>query len=73
MVNTVVYSEKSMHPKFLLNGTHGCISHLTEQKKIINQIAYKCQKPHQPNPTGSDKAYYPNKDKENVINKKYKG
>ena len=33
---------------------------------------YKWQKPHQSNPTGTTKAYYPNKNKENVINKKYK-
>ena len=32
---------------------------------------YDWQKPHQPNPTGTEKAYYPNKDKKNVI-KKYK-
>ena len=33
---------------------------------------YEWQKPHQSNPTGSDKAYYPNKDKKDAINKKYK-
>ena len=33
---------------------------------------YDWQKPHQPNPTGTDQAYYPNKNKENAINKKYK-
>ena len=32
---------------------------------------YDWQKPHQPNLTGTEKAYYPNKNKENVI-KKYK-
>jgi len=33
---------------------------------------YKWQKPHKSNPTGTEKAYYPNKDKNNVIIKKYK-
>ena len=33
---------------------------------------YDWQKPHQPNPTGTEEAYYPNKDKDNVIDKKYK-
>ena len=30
------------------------------------------QKPHQPNPTGTEKAYYPNRNKDSAINKKYK-
>jgi NADH:ubiquinone oxidoreductase subunit len=33
---------------------------------------YEWQKPHQSNPTGTETAYYPNKNKENAINKKYK-
>ena len=33
---------------------------------------YNWQKPHQSNPTGTEKAYYPYKNKDNVINKKYK-
>ena len=33
---------------------------------------YTWQKPHQPNNTGTEKAYYPNRNKNNVINKKYK-
>ena len=33
---------------------------------------YKWQKPHQSNLTGTEEAYYPNKNKDNVINKKYK-
>jgi len=33
---------------------------------------YKWQKPHQPNLTGTEEAYYPNKNNSNVINKKYK-
>ena len=32
---------------------------------------FKWQKPHQPNLTGTEKAYYPNKNK-NAIEKKYK-
>ena len=32
---------------------------------------YKWQKPHQPNLTGTDSAYYPNKNK-NAVEKKYK-
>ena len=33
---------------------------------------YEWQKPHQSNLTGTNKAYYPNKNKDNVNNKKYK-
>ena len=33
---------------------------------------YEWQKPHQSNLTGTKEAYYPNKDKGNAINKKYK-
>ncbi len=33
---------------------------------------YEWQKPHQSNPTGTEKAYYPYKDKDSAINKKYK-
>ena len=33
---------------------------------------YDWQKPHQPNLTGTDDAYYPNKDKQSAIEKKYK-
>ena len=36
----------------------------------MNLEKYNWQKPHQSNPTGTEKAYYPNKDKDNVINKK---
>ena len=33
---------------------------------------YDWQKPHQSNQTGTKAAYYPNKNKDNAINKKYK-
>ena len=33
---------------------------------------YEWQKPHQANLTGTQKAYYPNKNKDNAIDKKYK-
>ncbi len=33
---------------------------------------YEWQKPHLPNLTGTDSAYHPNKNKENVTDKKYK-
>ena len=33
---------------------------------------YNWQKPHQSNLTGTEKAYYPNKNKNNAIKKKYK-
>ena len=33
---------------------------------------YEWQKPHKPNLTGTKKAYYPNKYKQDAINKKYK-
>ena len=46
--------------------THNRIEKEHELKK------YRWQKPHQPNLTGTDSAYYPNKNKENVIQKKYK-
>ena len=33
---------------------------------------YQWQKPHQSNQTGTESAYYPNKNKKNAIKKKYK-
>ena len=33
---------------------------------------YDWQKPHKSNTTGTDEAYYPNKEKDDAINKKYK-
>ena len=47
--------------------------HFTKNKieKNHNLEKYDWQKPHQPNMTGSDKAYYPNKNKD-VTKKKYK-
>ena len=33
---------------------------------------YDWQKPHQPNMTGTESAYYPNKNNKNAIEKKYK-
>ena len=33
---------------------------------------YEWQKPHKPNLTGTESAYYPNKKKQDAINKKYK-
>ena len=33
---------------------------------------YLWQKPHQPNLTGTETAYYPNKSKKDAIEKKYK-
>ena len=41
-----------------------------EKKHILEK--YDWQKPHKSNQTGTDKAYHPNKNKDNVINKKYK-
>ena len=41
-----------------------------EKKHTLEK--YDWQKPHQFNQTGTEKAYYPNKNKKNVINKKYK-
>ena len=47
--------------------------HFTPNKieKKHNIEKYDWQKPHQPNLTGTDKAYFPNKNK-NAIKKKYK-
>ena len=47
--------------------------HFTKNKIEKNHKLekYNWQKPHQPNMTGSDKAYYPNKNKD-VTKKKYK-
>ena len=47
--------------------------HFTKNRieKNHNFEKYNWQKPHQPNMTGSDKAYYPNKNKD-VDKKKYK-
>ena len=44
-------------------------SNKIEKKHELNK--YEWQKPHKPNLTGTDSAYYPNKNK-NVIKKKYK-
>ena len=46
--------------------------HFTPNKIEKNHILdkYKWQKPHQPNLTGTEKAYYPNKNK-NAVKKKY--
>ena len=41
-------------------------------EKKHNLDKYDWQKPHQSNLTGTEKAYYPNKNKDNAINKKYK-
>ena len=47
--------------------------HFTPNKleKKHNIDKYNWQKPHQPNLTGTDKAYFPNKNK-NAVKKKYK-
>ena len=47
--------------------------HFTKNKieKSHELKKYEWQKPHQPNLTGTDKAYYPNKNKD-AITKKYK-
>ena len=47
--------------------------HFTPNKieKNHNLEKYEWQKPHKPNLTGTEKAYYPNKNK-NAIKKKYK-
>ena len=41
-------------------------------EKNQNFEKYNWQKPHQPNLTGTNKAYHPNKNKQNAIKKKYK-
>jgi len=41
-------------------------------EKMHDLKKYDWQKPHQPNNTGKEESYYPNKDKDNAINKKYK-
>ena len=41
-----------------------------EQNHVFKK--YNWQKPHQSNLTGTEAAYYPNKNKDNAINKKYK-
>ena len=38
----------------------------------MNLKKYNWQKPHQPNLTGTEKAYYPNKNKDNAIKKNTK-
>ena len=47
--------------------------HFTQNKieKNHNLEKYKWQKPHKPNLTGTDSAYYPNKNKD-ALEKKYK-
>ena len=61
---------KLMHLKYQLNGIHGCI-YINRIEKKHKLDKYDWQKPHQSNLTGTEKAYYPNKDKKDV-NKKYK-
>ena len=64
----VIYSDEiDAHQKYLLNGIHGYILLQIKLKKIMT-LKYNWQKPHQPNLTGTDKAYYPNKNKN--VNKK---
>ena len=48
--------------------------HFTNNRieKKHNLEKYEWQKPHQSNPTGTEEAYYPNKNKDNAIDKKYK-
>ena len=48
--------------------------HFTHNRieKKHNLEKYNWQKPHQSNLTGTEKAYYPNKNKNNAIKKKYK-
>ena len=60
-----------MHQKFQLSGIHGCnfTPNKIEMKHIFEK--YEWQKPHQSNLTGTDQAYYPNKDKDGA-KKKYK-
>ena len=41
-------------------------------EKIHELKKYEWQKPHLANPTGTKSAYYPNKNKKNVLEKKYK-
>tara|TARA_B110001452_G_C15041333_1_gene363660 strand:+ start:55 stop:417 length:363 start_codon:yes stop_codon:yes gene_type:complete len=41
-------------------------------EKIHELKKHKWQKPHKPNTTGTEAAYYPNKEKHNAIEKKYK-
>ena len=41
-------------------------------EKVHELKKYEWQKPHLPNATGTKLAYYPNKNKKNVIEKKYK-
>ena len=41
-------------------------------KKKHDLEKYDWQKPHQSNPTGTEQAYYPNKNKDNVIKKNIK-
>ena len=54
---------KLMHLKYLLNGIHGYILLLIELKKKHDLEKYEWQKPHQSNKTGTEEAYYPNKNK----------
>ena len=60
-----------MHQKFQLNGIHGSISLKNKIEEKHDLKKYDWQKPHLSNLTGTEKAYYPNKNK-NVIEKKYK-
>ena len=63
---------KLTQPKYQLSGIHGCILHQIESKKKHDLEKFEWQKPHRSNLTGTEKAYYPNKNKDDVVNKKYK-
>ena len=71
-VNDGLYIQmKLMHLKYQLNGIPGYIICKIKFRTKHTLEKYEWQKPHQPNLTGTDKAYYPNKDI-NEIGKKYK-
>ena len=56
--------KKLMHRKFLLNGIHGFILPQTKLRKKHDLEKYNWQKPHQANLTGTESAYYPNKNRD---------
>ena len=58
------------HQKFLLNGILGYNFTPNKIEKKHTLEKYEWQKPHQENLTGTDSAYYPNKNKDGV-KKKY--
>ncbi len=66
------FTTKDLNFKTLKYNSLACQISRNKIEKKHELDKYDWQKPHQSNPTGTENAYYPNKDKENVGQKKYR-